>query len=452
MAERKRLILVNPANPLTTRLVRKESLQPPLGLGIVAGLTPPGWKVHIIDENFNTFRFREADLVGITALTSTAGRAYEIAAEYRSRGIPTVLGGIHATLMSEEASKYVDTIVTGEAETVWEEVLADFENGSMKARYHGFVSDLKGFGRPRFELFHPGYIFGAVQTTRGCPMNCDFCSVPVMCDHTYRLRDVDDVLDELEAIPHKLIYFVDDNILGAGTKAREHGLMLFRGMIERKIRKEWYAYVPLSIGRDEEWIRMAAKSGCRLLLIGIEAEKPDQLNRVGKKLNVSLGTESITRTVRLLHKYKIGVLGSFIFGMENDTAQDIRDRLRFMQRSPFDITQPNVMTPFPGTPLYDRIHGAGKIFRADYPSDWKYYHGLDVVYRPDAISPEDLKAELRRVYRLTFSRRKIARRFIRSWWNTRSFRSSIWALNTNVSYRNLFHIIGDTGGRPRRNR
>lgn len=446
MDTRKRLLLINPANPITTRRFRRESLQPPLGLGIVAALTPPDWKVHILDENFNDFSFRDADLVGLTALTSTVTRAYEIAAEYRAKGIPTVLGGIHATLMADEASAYVDTVVTGEAEPVWAQILDDFDHQALKRRYHGHVTESGQFGRPRFELFHPRYLFAAVQTTRGCPMRCEFCSVPVMNNNTYRLRDVNDVLDELEAIPHKLVYFVDDNIYGAGPKAREHALELFRGMIDRNLRKEWFGYVPLSVGRDEEWIRMAAKSGCRLLLIGVESEKMEQLSRVGKKMNVRLGTEGIEEAVRRMHKYGISVLGSFLFGMENDTPQDILDRMAYMQKSPFDVTQPNIMTPFPGTPLFDRIHRAGKILRNRFPGDWQYFHALDYVYKPDHLDPEMLRQEMKKVHGTLFSNAGIRFRFLRTLWNTRSLRSAVWAYQTNKTYQDLFRIIGELSG------
>ncbi|MEI6050725.1 MAG: radical SAM protein [Bacteroidota bacterium] len=438
---RKRLVLINPGNPISKNLLRRESLQPPLGLGIVATLTPANWDVRIIDENFRRFRFKEADLVGITALTSTVYRAYEIAAEYRSRGIPTVLGGIHATLMTEEASLYVDTVVVGEAEATWKQVISDFEEGNLKARYYGYASDLNGFTSARFGLFHPGYIFGAIQTTRGCPMNCDFCSVPAINHHSYRLRDVNEVLDELEAIPHRIIYIVDDNIIGTGKTAREHSLAIFRGMIDRKLNKEWFAYVSLNVGKDEEWIKLAAESGCRMVLIGIESEKPAQLKQSKKSMNLSMGPESYRKVVRLLHKYKICVLGSFIFGMENDRPEDLTDRMEYMRKSPFDVTQPNIMTPFPGTPLFDRIKQAGRLICNDFPKDWRHFHGIHIVYRPEFIEPALLEKEMINIFARLFSSRQLIIRFFRTWWNTKSLRTALWAYNTNLTYKNISRVI-----------
>jgi radical SAM superfamily enzyme YgiQ (UPF0313 family) len=232
MAEltKKRLLLINPGNPYKKGLaIRRESLQPPLGLGIIAALTSSDWSIRILDENFKTFKYREADLVGITALTATASRAYEIAAEFRAKGIPTVIGGVHATLMPEEAAKYVDTVVTGEAENIWGTLLADFSAGTLKKRYTGTLPDLSKTPIPRHDLFHPGYIFAAVQATRGCPLNCDFCSVPALSGHMHRLRDVKDILDELESLPHRMIYFVDEQPHRNLPEAREHALRFSKG-------------------------------------------------------------------------------------------------------------------------------------------------------------------------------------------------------------------------------
>ena len=186
----------------------------PLGLGILAALTPKGWDVKISDENFDEFSYEQADLVGITAYTPTANRAYEIAQKYKQKGIPVILGGIHASTCHEEAARKSDCIVIGEAESVWKQVISDFEAGQLKKIYHGQRLDLDKIPRPRRDLFHPKYPFASVQTSRGCPMDCDFCSVSVFNGKTYRQRPVEDVLDELEEIPQSNIIFVDDNIIG----------------------------------------------------------------------------------------------------------------------------------------------------------------------------------------------------------------------------------------------
>ncbi len=170
---RKNLLLINPVNPSRAGLaINKGSRFPPLGLGIIAALTPDGWEIDILDENLEPFKFAEADLVGLTAFTSAANRAYEIAGIYREKGIPTVIGGIHASMLPEEALRYVDTVVIGEAESVWPEVIANFEAGALRRTYQGELIDLKGMPRPRHDLFHSGYTLGSIQTARGCPMDC----------------------------------------------------------------------------------------------------------------------------------------------------------------------------------------------------------------------------------------------------------------------------------------
>jgi len=213
---RRKLLLINPVSPRRAGLtVNASSRFPPLSLGIIAALTPDSWEVALIDENFATFEYQEADLVGLTAFTAAAPRAYEIASVYREQGVCTVMGGIHASMLPEEALHHVDAVVIGEAESVWPQVITDFTAGRMQQMYRGKWLDLAGKVQPRRELFNPEYAFGTIQTSRGCPMDCEFCSVTVFNGRRYRQRPVEEVLDELETIPQKRVFFVDDNIIGS---------------------------------------------------------------------------------------------------------------------------------------------------------------------------------------------------------------------------------------------
>jgi radical SAM superfamily enzyme YgiQ (UPF0313 family) len=247
---KKKLLLVNPVNPSRVGLTANRSSRfQPLGLGIIAALSPSDWKVEIVDENFAPFEFRNADLVGLTAFTANVARAYEISSRYRKRSVPTILGGIHSSMCQEEALQYADAVVVGEAESVWPQVISDFESGRLQEVYKGDLVDLQSVPQPRRDLFHPGYMFGSVQTSRGCPMNCDFCSVTIFNGSRYRKRPVEKVLDELQTIPQKMVFFVDDNIIGYGKNDEERAIALFKGMfypinglhsLSRKKRVSWF--------------------------------------------------------------------------------------------------------------------------------------------------------------------------------------------------------------------
>ncbi len=259
----KKLLLINPVNPGQTGVtVNKSSIFPPLGLGIIAALTPEDFEVKIIDENIESFKFENADLVGITAFTASSNRAYELAAIYREQKIPVIMGGIHASMLPDEALKFVDTVVIGEAETIWEEVISDFCRGELKQVYRGQFPDLKNTTVPKRELFSNQYLFATIQTSRGCPIDCYFCSVTPFNGKKYRQRPYEEVLDELGKIPQQMIFFVDDNLLGYGKEAEERAINLFKGMLERKLNKKWFCQASLNFGDNEEVTSGLTESYC----------------------------------------------------------------------------------------------------------------------------------------------------------------------------------------------
>ncbi len=433
-----RLLLINPANSYRKGyLLRRESKQAPLGLGIVASLTPPGWNIKILDENFREFRYRDADLVGITAVTASVNRAYEIAALYREKGIPVVLGGIHASSMPEEALRYVDSVVIGEAEGSWPKLLEDFENGRLRQIYTSGLSDLKNALPARHDLFHPGYYFASIQTSRGCPMDCEFCSVPSFNGNKYRLRDPKSVVDEIASVPHSLLYFVDDNLIGYNKNAEDHAAAIFEGMIRRNLKKEWFAQTSLNIIEKPELLKLARKSGCRMLLIGIEAENDEALKDSNKKVNLRLGVDNYKKAFRMIHRHGIAVLGAFIYGMDSDTPEALENRTRYILSSSVDVTQASVMTPLPGTRLFEKIKQEGRLLCRDFPKDWQHFHFSDVVFNPCRMTPKELAESTNRAYREICSMSTLRKKFIRTWWNTRSLRSAVWAWNSNLNYRSV---------------
>jgi len=452
MPERKRkLLLINPISPENRGFVINQGQRyPPLGLGIVAALTPDHWEVELIDEVFTPYQYRdnliEADLVGFGAFTFSVNRAYEIAAAYRKRGIPTVLGGIHASMVPEEAGQYVDTVVVGEAETVWPKLIADFEAGRMNDLYQGGLADPATVPQPRFDLFHPGYWFASIQTTRGCPMNCTFCSVTTFNGKQHRLRPVNDVLDEIEKCGKKMIFFVDDNIIGYGREARDHALAIFQGMKERKLNKVWFSQASLNFADDPEILKAASDAGCRLILLGIESEHAEQLKLANKKLNLKK-LDSYKDIYRKIHRHSISVLGTFIFGLEGDTPQNITERAAYMVHSGVDAYQASILTPLPGTSLYDSFMASGRITDRNYPQDWDKYQFTRVVFHPGSMRHDELTEEVRRAWHNIYQQHtmywKAIRTFwaLRRWnlrqWFTRGVEATMFAYYTNWHYKNV---------------
>ena len=437
-SKKKRLLLINPLSTNRQGLIlHSHVIYPPIGLGIVATLTPVNWDVEILDENFERFAYREADLVGITALTSSVTRAYELADIYRKKGIPIVLGGIHASMMTEESIQYFDAVVKGEAESVWKQLIEDFEKGKLQKIYKGKLLAFENAVYPARHLFHEKYQFASIQTTRGCPMKCDFCSVHTFNGSQYRQRPVEEVLDELETIPQDLVYFVDDNIIGYSKQSAERAISLFKGMIERGIKKDWYCQASLNVADNEDVLKYAAESGCRLILIGIESEKEEQLQEANKKLNLKMGIENYQEVFDRIHKYGISVLGALIYGLDSDSIEDLYDRTRFAIDSGMDAMQATIVTPLPGTGLYKRMQKENRLTYTNYPEDWKYYHFLEAVHKPLKMNPDEFMEAMLENWSIMYDDKLLKKKMLRSLKATRSPKAATWAYLSNVERHNI---------------
>ncbi len=442
-----KLLLINPLSTIREGLIlHSHVIYPPIGLGIVATLTPEHWEVEIIDENWERFSYRDADLVGFTALTSSVTRAYELAALYRDKGIPTVLGGIHASMVPDEAQKMVDVVVAGEAESVWKHVIEDFEQGKLKPIYHGALLQFKNAVYPARHLFNRNYRFASIQTTRGCPMKCDFCSVHEFNGDRYRVRPVEEVLDELETIEHDKIYFVDDNLIGYGKRSQQRAIDLFRGMIDRGIRKQWFCSASMNFADNEEVLELAAKAGCVMVLLGIESERIDQLEETNKKLNIRIGIDHYDEVFRRIHKYGISVLGAFIYGLESDTPETMARRTEYINNAAIDAVQATVLTPLPGTGLYRRMAAEGKIRYNNYPDDWQRYDFVDVVFDHRNMDRDVFLSEVRKNWDALYNDHILKKKFLRTLKQTRSPLAAIWSYGSNLQYYNLVY----EGLRPRK--
>jgi radical SAM superfamily enzyme YgiQ (UPF0313 family) len=434
----KKLILINPVDKVFAgKKIRKSSNLPPLGLGIVAALTPDDWFVKIVDENFTDSTYEEADLVGITACTASVNRAYEIAKIYRNKKIPVIMGGIHASLCSKEAAKYVDSVVVGEAEGIWSRVLSDFESKNLKKIYISKKTALAKMPIPRHDLFYKRYMFGAIQTARGCPMNCEFCSVTSFNGHTYRQRPVEDVLDEIEKIPQKMLFFVDDNIIGYGKSNAKRTLDLFKGMIRRGIKKEWFCQASLNFADDEEILKYAAKSGCRMVILGLEAEHTEPLKDANKKLNLKMGVKSYDKVFKKIHKYGIAVVGAFIYGFDSDTPRILDERTNYIINSGVDVIQTTFLTPLPGTRLFNRMLKEDRFLHTNFPSDWNYFDVMtEVVFKPRLMDANELHSAMNKCKAKIG--KTILKKFVKTLFATRNFKTAVWALITNIKYQNVW--------------
>jgi len=436
--KKKKLLLINPFNSYQKdTIVDVNTISPPLGLGIVAALTPDDWEVEIIDENFDPFEYREADLVGFTALTSAVNRAYELASIYKKEGIHTVLGGIHASMLPDESLQYVDSVVIGEAESVWQDLVRDFENNKLKKKYKGELLSLENLQVPRRDLFHQGYLQANMQTTRGCPMNCDFCTVHQFNGSRYRQRPVAEVLDEMETISHHRIFFVDDNIIGYSKKSTERAKQLFRGIVERGINKDWVCQASLNFADDEELLSLAAQSGCRLVLIGVESEKASQLQETNKKLNLKMGTDSYQETFRKINGHGISVLGAFIFGLDTDSKEDLYNRADYILNSDIDAIQSTIVTPLPGTRLFDRLEKEGRLLYTNFPKDWERYYFMEPVHKPLLMSQQELKEDMDRIWERLYDAKLMQRKMLQTLKKTRNIKAAVWAYFANVERHNL---------------
>ncbi|MBN1648302.1 MAG: B12-binding domain-containing radical SAM protein [Spirochaetales bacterium] len=428
------LVLINPVNKKRDGLTNSVSSRfPPLGLGIIAALTPEErYDIKIIDENFDEFKYEEADLVGITAFTSAALRAYEIAAMYREKGIPVVMGGIHVSMVPDEAARYADSIVIGEAESVWPGLIDDFEHNRLKPEYRAELLELNNMVVPRRDLFHPGYMFTSIQTSRGCPMDCNFCSVTPFNGRKYRQRPVQDVLGELGEIKGQYLFFIDDNIIGYSREHKQHALELFRGMVERKMNKRWFCQASLNFGEDEEVLAWAHRAGCRMVFLGLESPEHEDLKEMNKKLNLKL---EYGRILKNINRHKITVLGAFITGTDNETAATMQRKADYILHSNIDVIQTTILTPLPGTRLFRQFCDNGRLLYGNFPADWEKYDMSEITFKLKKMETGEFALLNSQNVGRYYSRFNMIRMFIRTMLHTRSIECAMWAYSSNCNYR-----------------
>jgi radical SAM superfamily enzyme YgiQ (UPF0313 family) len=375
------LHLINPANALASMSFNRSSYWnrfrrwKPLGLLVLAGLTPAGWEIRVLDENqayVDYDALPRPDVVGITAFTSQAPRAYEIAEGFRARGVPVVMGGIHATMCLEEAGAHVDAVVTGEAESVWAEVLGDVRGGRLRARYDGGLAAMDQIVPARHDLLRSGYAFGSIQTTRGCSLNCTFCSVTQFNGASYRQRPIADVVEEFKSIRESRVLIVDDNLIGRKPEHIERAKEMFRALAAADTGKVWIGQTTVNFADDEELMTLAEEAGCVGLFVGFESVTPEGLPELGKK-SAMLSGRNIPSSVARMRSHNILVCGSFIMGLDSDRPGVGKLIAEAAGRYGVDNMNVLFLTPLPGTRLWKQVKAEGRIALDDFPEDWKYY-------------------------------------------------------------------------------
>ena len=426
----RRLLLLQPA--LYNRPQdRSGGLIPPLGLAYLAAYTPPDWDVRIHDEGIDGVKLPDADLVGVTATTWSVNRAYELAAHYQERGTPVVMGGVHPSMLPDEAGARCDAVVIGDAEPVWPQVVEDAAAGRLQPRYTSPPQPLEGMKHPRRELLRGRYMFTAVNTIRGCPFRCEFCAIDRFYEGRVRRRPHDEVLAELATLPgDRPVYFVDGNLYGHSKGDRTRFVDLCRAIEQGQRRgtiafRHWVAYAPVDALADDEALAAARAAGCQVLRIGFESIDPQTLEEMRKGQNVRMGPQRYAELIRNARRHGLMLTGEFLIGADADTHETLERTREFILGSELDLMRLNVLQPFPGTDLLSRWQADGRLTIGDFPADWDRLQDdafLSVVYRPEHLTAEELQQFARQTGREFYGYRRIARRALRSARSTRSIR------------------------------
>ncbi len=448
LKRRIKIALISPKGPLYRHRggIWKKSLRyQPLTLTTLAALIPPelDMQVELFDEGIADVPLDlEAELVGLTVITGTARRAYELADHFRRRGITVVLGGPHVTLIPEDAAPHADAIVVGYAEDTWPQLLQDFQNGCLKSRYdQGPDLDLADRPFARRDLLpNERYLTNNVfEATRGCIHNCDFCVVPSAWGRKPYQKPVEDVVADIRQHGARKLIFVDLNLIAD----RDYALRLFRALIP--LRAQWYGLSTVLLAEDLALLEVAARSGCKGLLMGLESISPQNLRQNHKTFN---SPDKFMGVVKRLHEHGIALQGCFVFGLDHDGPDVFLKTAEFAVQAHIDLPRFAIVTPFPNTALYKRLESEGRILTRN----WELYDGQHVVFQPARLSVEELQLGTETAWKHAYSLRSIAKRIVHS--------PAAWPvkLGTNLGYRFYAHnlnrfyncdwIIGRTKSTP----
>ena len=426
-----KIVLISPKGPLYRfkgGLFKKSLRYQPLTLTTLAALIPEDIDVELvlIDEGIETIPENlEADLVAMTVITGTARRAYELSEQFQQRNIPVVLGGPHVTLVPDEAQQHANAICVGYAEETWPQLLHDFAKGEMQAIYKQRPDMSLGWDAfPKRELMNKrNFLTQAVfEATRSCMHDCEFCVAPAAWGRKQYQRPIDWIIEDIKQVGQKKIIFIDLNIISDKQYAKE----LFRRLIPLNIK--WFGLSTVLLAHDEELKELLARSGCKGLLLGLETVSEQSLKDAKKRFNASVGYKEI---IKDLHKLGISIQGCFVFGLDHDTPDVFDTTVEFAIDAGIDLPRFAILTPFPGTPIYNSMMTQGRILT----HDWELYDGQHVVFQPRNMSVQELAVGHEEAWKKVYRWSSIAKRL----WHARNFRPL--AMSVNLGYRFYAHHL-----------
>lgn len=383
-----------------------------LSVPTLVALTPPEHEVRVFDENIEDIDYEwGADLAGITVRTMFANRAYGISEKLRQKGVKTVLGGIHPSMCTEESLRFCDSVVIGEAEEVWSSLLRDAGKGSLKRIYNaGRKTDLTACPSPDLSLLsHDRYLSNIIQTSKGCPFHCEFCSVHAFDGQMIRHKTIDQVLQEvrgmngsISGIKKKAVFFADDNIISN----RKYAEALFMAL--KKCNIKYACQASIHISKEDRLLRLMKESGCGAILIGLESVSEKNLSLMDKKCNLK---HDYIKAIKKIQSYGLLVHGSFILGYDSDSMSSFDELINFIEETNLLMPLINILTPYPGTRLFRRLEAEGRILH----KDWSKYDSKHVVFVPALLTPDELSGGYRRLIRKVYSFDSIYKRLTYFW-------------------------------------
>ncbi len=444
-----RIALVNPITRRSQGYHTIGTYIPALGLQVLARLAPAPHQVDIIDEIFGAsatdtlLTSGRYDLVGVTSYTSGATRAYEIAAACRARGLPTVMGGPHASACPDEAGQHFDAVAVGECDEVWPQIIADTAAGRLQPRYEGRLSDLEhadlGRGRQALRPVNGDYDVAALQTSRGCPVGCEYCSVTRFNGPNIRRRSIASILEEWNETPKRFIFVVDDNFFGVGPRHAEWAKELLRAIIKHGRKRLWFSQTTINMGEDHEGLQLAYKAGCRGMLVGFESFNEQALKGYHKGIN----RKNLARYPELVRGFQragIAVFGGFIIGSDEDTPDTVAETALQAVGMGVDIIQITNLTALPGTQMFERLKSEGRLLAVEWPQDWERYTFTETVYHPRRMTARELDEA---IYELRYAAARepwVWKRALRSWLRTRSLSTALFVYGMNRGWKRMARI------------